>query len=150
MPPVDFGLFFFDPTGRGADHAAHARQLVARAVGEREPVVHETGWHVLSGDLYGARNVQALMGKADLHPDWTRIDGALQRDFEEGHIPAFVPYVVGVFICPVGALRHGDSRLKEQRAAGYLGLATFVLPNLDLLHDISHALLLPITSLNPA
>jgi hypothetical protein len=72
----------------------------------------------------------------------------LHRAVTGGPEPEFIPYVVGMFMCPLQALRHADTRLKVDRVAGYLGLATFVLPDENALREISEGLSLPMTSLD--
>jgi hypothetical protein len=53
-----------------------------------------------------------------------------------------------MFMCPLDALKHADARLKEDNIAGYLGLATFILPNENGLREIAEGLSLAMTSLD--
>jgi len=150
MNEIDFGIFFFNPNDDGisGNYAMHAKSAVRTRVAERYPNVLNDGWHVLSGDLFGPRNIHMIITSAVGSPDASRVDLELTDAFAEGRMPPFVPYVIGMFMCPLDALRHADSRLKKDKIAGYLGLATLVLPNEKALHEVSEALVLPMTKLN--
>lgn len=150
MDNIDFGIFFFnsDDSGISGNYALHAKMALRERVAERYPKVLGDGWHVLSGDLFGPRNIQIILTSLVSLPDASRLVGSLQQAFADGRMPPFVPYLVGVFMCPFDALRHADGRLKQDRVAGYLGLATFVLPNENALREISEALSLLMTQLN--
>jgi len=150
MNDIDFGLFFFNSNDEGisGNYALHAKKALSERVAEREPRVRDSGWHILSGDLFGPRNVQILLTTAAISPDATRIDAELRQGFAAGRMPGFIPYVIGMFMCPIDALRHADTRLKQDKVAGYLGLATFTLPNESALMEIGQALSLPMTSLH--
>ena len=81
-------------------------------------------------------------------PDSTRGDSAILERFAAGQMPDFVPYVLGMFMIPLDALRLADTRLKRDKVAGYLGLATFVLRNVRALKAIADALSLPMIPLD--
>ncbi len=150
MDNIAFGIFFFnsDDGGIRGNYALHAKLAVCERAADRHPNVRDDGWHVLSGDLFGPRNIHVILTSLVALPDASRLDGDLQRGFAAGRMPAFVPYLIGMFMCPLDALRHADTRLKQDRVAGYLGLATFVLPNENALREISEGLGLPMTPLN--
>jgi hypothetical protein len=150
MGPIDFGMFFFnsDDDEIAGNYAMHAKKVVCERVAEREPRVRESRWSILSGDLFGPRSIQILLTTSAMSPDKTRIDSELQQGFAAGRMPSFVPYVIGMFMCPLDALRHADTRLKQDKVAGYLGLATFILPDQKTLQEISEALTLPMTSMH--
>jgi len=150
MNHLDFGIFFFNSSDEGisGNYAMHAKKAVRERVAEREPRVRDGGWHILSGDLFGPRNIQILLTTAAISPDGSRIDSALRQGFAESRMPSYIPYVIGMFMCPLDALRHADTRLKQDKVAGYLGLATFVLPHQNALREISEGLSLPMTSLH--
>jgi hypothetical protein len=150
MNRIEFGMFFFNSSHSGisGNYALHAKQAIRERVAEREPRVRNSGWHVLSGDLFGFSNLQIILGTATVSPDATRLDPVLHRAVTGGPELEFVPYVVGMFMCPLDILRHADRRLKADRVVGYLGLATLVLPNENALREISEGLSLPMTSLH--
>lgn len=152
---IDLGIFFFksDDERISGNYALHAKKAVCQRVAEREPRVQDSGWQVLSGDLLGPEgpsNIQLILNSPVLSPDSSRVDPALKQIFAAGRMPGFVPYVIGMWLCPLDALRFADTRMKNDKVAGYLGLATFVLPNLNALMEISNGLCLPTTSLHSA
>lgn len=147
---LDFGIFFFksDDEGISGNYALHAKKAVCQRVAEREPRVQHSDWRVLSGDVLGPGNIHLILNSPVLSPDSSRVDPALKQVFAADEMPGFVPYVIGMFMCPQDALRHADTRMKNDKVAGYLGLATFVLPNLNVVMEISQGLCLPTTSLH--
>ena len=150
MNNIDFGIFFFnsDDDGISGNYALHAKLAVRMRVAECYPNVLNDGWHVLSGDLFGPRNVHMIITSHMGSPDASRVDLELTDTFAEGRMPPFVPYVIGMFMCPAEAMRFADERLKKDKVAGYLGLATLVLPNEQALHELANGLTLPMTELN--
>lgn len=147
---IDLGIFFFksDDERITGNYALHAKKEVSQRVAEREPRVQDSGWRVLSGDLLGPSNMQLILNSPVLSPDSSRVDPALKQVFAAGRMPGFVLYVIGMWMCPLDALRFADTHMKSDKVAGYLGLATFVLPNLNALMEISNGLCLPTTSLH--
>jgi hypothetical protein len=150
MSRIDFGIFFFNSNDEGVsgNYALHAKKAVSERVAEREPRVRGSGMHVLSGDLFGPRSIHIILTSPVASPDAARLDPVLQQLFAANRMPSFVPYLIGMFMCPLDALRHADTRLKRDKVAGYLGLATFILPHENALQEISEGLSLPMTSLH--
>jgi hypothetical protein len=150
MNNVDFGIFFFNSEDSeiSGNYALHAKLALRTRVAERFPRVLDDGWHVLSGDLFGPRNIHMIITSAVGSPDASLVDLELTDAFAEGRMPGFVPYVIGMFMCPAEAMRFADGRLKKDKVAGYLGLATLVLPNEQALLEVANGLMLPMTKLN--
>ncbi len=147
---IAFGVFFFnsDDDGISGNYALHAKKAVSERVAEREPRVRDSGWNVLSGDLFEPQNIQTILATTAIYPDATRLGSAIREGFAASRMPDYTPYVIGMFMCPLDALIHADTRMKQDRVAGYLGLATFDLPHEEVLKEISEALTLPMTSLH--
>jgi len=147
---IRLGIFFFNSDdGRiSGNYALHAKMALRERVAERYPRVMDPGWHVLSGDLFGPRNIQIILTTSGVLSDAARVDSTLRRAFAEGNMPAFVPYLIGLFMCPLDVLQHADDRLKADNVAGYLGLTTMMLPNEKALREIAEALSLPMTEFN--
>jgi hypothetical protein len=120
---IDFGIFFFNSSDRGisGNYALHAKMAVRERIAEHEPRVRGSGWHVLSGDLFGPENIQVVLTTTGISPDATRLDSALRQAFAAGRMPEYVPYVIGMFMCSIDALVHADTRMKQDGVAGYLG-----------------------------
>jgi hypothetical protein len=116
MHNIDFGIFFFNADDRGisGNYAMHAKMAVRDRVAEPDAKVLDGGWRVLSGDLFGPRNIHIVLTSLVGSPDPSRVDTALLRTFADGRIPNFVPYVIGMFMCPLEALALGN----EARPSG--------------------------------
>lgn len=147
---IDFGIFLFNSSDQGisGNYALHAKMAVSKRVAERDKRVRDESWPVLSGDLFGTGFLQAALDTAGISPDATRLDSSLLETFGKCQTPEYILYVIGIFMCPLDALIHADKCMKQDGIAGYLGLATFVLPHEDVLREFSKGMSLPITKLH--
>jgi len=147
---IPFGMFFFNSSDKGisGNYALHAKKAVSVRVAEQAPMILDAKWEVLSGDLFDSERVKDLLDNSDLKPDLSLLDANLKSCFTKGRSPDYIVYLIGMFMCPSPALRHADTRLKNDKCAGYLGLATFSLPKQDAIVKIGMGLSLSMTSMH--
>jgi len=149
---INFGFFFFnsDDENISGNYALHAKNALITRIAEQDPRVRDPTVKVISGDLFGAKNIQTMLTMSEIKPSATLLDADLRLAFTDGRMPGFTPYLVGFFTVRIDALQHADKHLRRDKIAGYRGLATFTLQHPGEVAEVGRILSVPMTSLHSA